>query len=196
MASTFLSILALLDTPTRGRYWFQGRRVERSRPPDVFAPARLCRLARLPRRAYHLPAMSREDILALFARRDTAWKARDAHALAQSHAIDGVVISPTGGVLEGRDEIERVYGLWFSAFPDLTFTSEDLLIDGSRAVQVVTVSGTHTGDFFGVPPTGRRVSFACAIVVSVANGEVAHERRILDFTGVLIQVGVLKAKPR
>ncbi len=140
--------------------------------------------------------MSREDILALFARRDAAWKARDARALTESHTSGGVVISPTGGVLEGRDEIQRVYELWFSAFPDLTFTSEDLLIDGSRAVQVASVSATHTGDFFGVPATGRKVSFAIALVVSMENGEIAHERRILDFTGVLIQVGVLKAKPR
>lgn len=140
--------------------------------------------------------MSREDILALFARRDAAWKARDARALTESHTSGGVVISPTGGVLEGRDEIQRVYELWFSAFPDLTFTSEDLLIDGSRAVQVASVSATHTGDFFGVPATGRTVSFAIALVVSMENGEIAHERRILDFTGVLIQVGVLKAKPR
>jgi predicted ester cyclase len=139
--------------------------------------------------------MSREDMLALFARRDAAWKGRDVRALTESHAINGVVISPTGGVLEGRDEIRRVYEIWLSAFPDLTFESEDLLIDGSRAVQVASVCGTHSGDFFGVPATGRKVSFACALVVSVENGEIAHERRILDFTGVLIQVGVLKAKP-
>lgn len=140
--------------------------------------------------------MSREEILALLARRDAAWKARDARALAESHAIDGVVVSPTGGVLEGREEIQRVYDLWFSAFPDLTFRSEDLLIDGSRAVQIASVCGTHSGDFLGVPPTGRRVSFTCALVLSLENGEVVHDRRILDFTGVLIQVGVLKAKPR
>jgi predicted ester cyclase len=140
--------------------------------------------------------MSREDIIALFARRDAAWKARDAHALTESHSVTGVVVSPTGGVLEGREEIKRVYDLWFSAFPDFTFTAEDLLIDGARAVQIANVSGSHSGDFFGVPATGRRVSFACALVVSVENGEVVHERRILDFTGVLIQIGVLKAKPR
>ena len=140
--------------------------------------------------------MSREDIVALFARRETAWKAHDAHALAESHAEKGVVISPTGGVLEGREEIKRVYDLWFSAFPDFAFASEDLLIDSSRAVQIATVTGTHSGDFFGVAATGRRVSFTCALVVTVENGELLHERRILDFTGVLIQIGVLKAKPR
>ena len=42
---------------------------------------------------------------------------------------------------------------------------------------------------------GRRVGFAAAIVATVENGEITYERRILDFTGVLVQVGVLKAKP-
>jgi uncharacterized protein (TIGR02246 family) len=139
--------------------------------------------------------MSREDIEALFARRKAAWAARDARALATMHAAHGTVASPTGGVLEGRDEIERISRLWFSAFPDLVFDVEDLVIDGNRVVEIAHVSGTHSGEFFGVSPTGRRVAFVMACVMTIENGEIVHERRVLDFTGVLVQVGVLKAKP-
>ena len=139
--------------------------------------------------------MSREDINALFARRAAAWAARDAHALASLHSANGAVASPTGGVLEGREEIERISRLWFSAFPDLVFDVEDLVIDGNRVVEIAHVSGTHSGEFFGVAPSGRRVAFVMACVMTVENGEIAHERRVLDFTGVLVQVGVLKAKP-
>ena len=46
--------------------------------------------------------MTRDDIIALFNRRETAWQARDAAGLTADHAPDGVVVSPTGGVLEGR----------------------------------------------------------------------------------------------
>ena len=63
--------------------------------------------------------MTREEITALFDRRAEAWRSHDAAALAADHAADCVVISPTGGVLEGRDEIERIYRMWFTAFPDL-----------------------------------------------------------------------------
>lgn len=139
--------------------------------------------------------MSRQDILDLFARRSAAWAARDASALAASHAEDGVVISPTGGVLEGRAEIERIYRLWFAAFPDLVYKSDDLIIDGNRVVEIAHVSGTHSGEFFGMAPTGRRVAVVSAFFATVENGEITQERRILDFTGVLLQVGVLKAKP-
>ena len=108
---------------------------------------------------------------------------------------DAIVISPTGGVLKGREHIERIYRLWFTAFPDIARTAVDMLIDGDRAVLVATVTGTHDGDFFGLPASGRRVEFLCAFIYTLRDGAIVHERRILDFTGVLIQVGVLKAKP-
>jgi uncharacterized protein (TIGR02246 family) len=139
--------------------------------------------------------MTRDEILALFARRETSWARHDAAALAADHAADGVVISPTGGVLEGRAEIERIYRVWFTAFPDLSFTTESLLVDGDRAAVVCRVSGTHTGEFFGTQPTGRRIEVAGAFIYELANGAITHERRVLDFTGVLVQVGVLKVKP-
>jgi steroid delta-isomerase-like uncharacterized protein len=139
--------------------------------------------------------MVRDDITALLARRAEAWRRHDASALAADHSPDGVVISPTGGVLEGREEIERIYRLWFSAFPDYNLLTDDLLIDGNRAVILGTITGTHTGDFFGMAATGRKVQVAIAFVYTLKDGLIAHERRILDFTGVLVQVGVLKAKP-
>lgn len=139
--------------------------------------------------------MTREEIMAIFTRRDAAWRAHDAAALAADHAPDAVVISPTGGVLEGREDIERVYRIWFTAFPDLGFVERDVLVDGDRAVLLITVTGTHAGDFFGLPASGRKVQAQCAFVYTLRDGIIVHEQRILDFTGVLIQVGVLKAKP-
>lgn len=140
--------------------------------------------------------MTRDEIHDLLARRNAAWNARDAIALTALHADDGVVVSPTGGVLEGRDEIERVYRLWFSAFPDITTQADTPLVDGDRAVQILRFSGTHAGEFFGLPATGRHVEVTIACVLTFVDHSIAEERRIYDFTGVLIQVGVLKAKPQ
>jgi len=139
--------------------------------------------------------MTRDEITALFARREADWRNRNAAALAADHAADGIVVSPTGGVLEGRAEIERIYRLWFNAFPDLAMARTDLAIDGDLAILLVDISGTHTGDFFGLGPTGRRLQVTGALVYRLKDGLIQHERRILDFTGVLIQIGVLKAKP-
>jgi predicted ester cyclase len=139
--------------------------------------------------------MTREAIVALFARRELSWSQHDAAALAADHAVDGVVISPTGGVLEGRAEIERVYRVWFTAFPDLSFATEMLVIDGHHAALLCRVGGTHSGEFFGTPPSGRRIDVFGALFYDLGEGSITHERRVLDFTGLLVQVGVLRAKP-
>ena len=139
--------------------------------------------------------MTRDEIFALFGRREAAWRAHDAASLAADHHPDGVVVSPTGGVLEGREAIEHIYRVWLTAFPDLIFLHEDVLVDDDRVAALCRVAGTHGGEFFGVAPTGRRLEIPAVFVYRFERGLIMHERRILDFTGVLIQVGVLRAKP-
>ena len=139
--------------------------------------------------------MTRDEILALMSRRIAGYAKRDAAALAATHAENSSVASPMGGVQEGREEIERVYRNWFAAFQDIKTEQDDLLIDGDRAVLIARVSGTHSGDFMGLPATGRQMEVLMVSLMTVADGFVIDERRIYDFTGLLVQVGVLKAKP-
>jgi uncharacterized protein (TIGR02246 family) len=139
--------------------------------------------------------MTRDEIFALFGRREAAWRAHDAASLAADHHPDGVVVSPTGGVLEGREAIEHIYRVWLTAFPDLIFLHEDVIVDDDRVAALCRVAGTHGGEFFGVAPTGRRLEIPAVFVYRFEHGLIMHERRILDFTGVLVQVGVLRAKP-
>jgi len=57
------------------------------------------------------------------------------------------------------------------------------------------VRATHRGDFMGIPGTGRRIEFESVLILDVEDGLVQYERRIYDFTGMLIQIGVLRGKP-
>lgn len=132
--------------------------------------------------------MKPEEIVAFFAHRAEAFARHDTVQLAATHAEDGVLLSPTGGTIVGREAIEKVYRLWFSAFPDLRIDVEDLLIADGRVVQRVTVSGTDVGGFLGNPATGRQVRVAGAFFFTLMNGLVSHERRILDLSGVLLQL--------
>ena len=139
--------------------------------------------------------MAREDVETLIERRNAAWAARDPAALAATHTPDGTVYSPAGGHLKGREAIERVYRVWLTAFPDVVWQSEEVVIDGDRAVVLAKIIGTHAGEFFGLPAAGRHIEVDVSIVMRIADGLVATERRIYDFTGLLVQTGVLKAKP-
>jgi steroid delta-isomerase-like uncharacterized protein len=141
--------------------------------------------------------MTRQDVEEVFARRQEALERRDAAMLALLHSEDGVLESPTaGGIVSGRRAIEDVYRAWFTAFPDAAFiVDEPLLIDGNRVAQRLTLTGTDTGSFLGLPPTGKAFRMPIVALCAMADHQIAHERRIYDFTGLLIQIGVLKAKP-
>lgn len=139
--------------------------------------------------------MTRGEIADFFARRQEAWQRRDAEALAADHAEDGVLESPVGGNVKGRSAIENIYQGWLSSFPDVEFFPEHLLIDRNRAVQFARMVGIQRGDFCGLAPTGKRFEIRCAFLFFFAGGRIAHEIRIYDFAGLLLQLGVLKAKP-
>ena len=140
--------------------------------------------------------MTREEITSLMARRIAALNRHDIAALTQLHSEDGLVDSPlSGGVARGRDAIARVYETLMHAFPDVSLQQDTLLIDGDRAVLVGTLSGTDSGGLMGQAPTKRSFSVTVVLVDEFVDGMVVRERRIYDFTGMLVQLGVVKAKP-
>lgn len=140
--------------------------------------------------------MAREEIIAFFDRRQAAYDTHDAAALAADYAPDCLVDSPTGGTHQGRVAAQAVLQAIFDAFADLTVRPADsLVIDGSRVAQIVTIAGTHIGTFLGVPPTRRSFRFAGVFVYELKDRQIVREHRVYDFTGLLVQIGVLKAKP-
>ena len=139
--------------------------------------------------------MTREEIIEFFARRDAAWQRHDSFALAADHTENGEVDSPLWGKVKGQSGIQNTNIDFFSSFPDAQYFTENLLIDGNKVAQFVTMTGTQRGDFCGFPPTGKKFQMRCAFLFSFEGDRVAHEFRIYDFTGILVQLGVLKAKP-
>ncbi len=140
--------------------------------------------------------MTREAITDILDRRSAAIASRDAGALAALYSLDCVVESPlAAGTVQGRQAVTKVNQALFDALPDLTFTEHDLLIDGNQGVLIGTLAGTYTGGFMGLPPSGKPMSIPLAVACRFDKGEIVHERRIYDFTGMLVQIGVLQARP-
>jgi len=139
--------------------------------------------------------MTREDF-ELFVDRHLASLARqDAAALAANHSTESTVESPIFAVLHGRAAVEESYKSLFTSFPDFAATANDVLIDPPHVVVVSTVHATHTNDFMGLAGTGRRVEFQSVLCFTFENGLIVREKRVYDFTGLLVQLGVLRAKP-
>jgi steroid delta-isomerase-like uncharacterized protein len=139
--------------------------------------------------------MTREAIVDLFNRREAALNDQDVEGLVAQYSEDAVVESPLGGTHQGRAAIRDVFNVFFDAFSDATFTTDEQIIDGDHVVQVLTLSGTDTGGLMGMSPSGKPALLPMVVVCRVADGYITHERRIYDFTGMLVQVGVLKARP-
>ena len=139
--------------------------------------------------------MTRQETTAFFADRQVRWNAHDAQALADGHAQEGTVQSPMHGTRRGRHAIADSYAALFSAFPDWQFTSDDLLVDGDRVAQVFSAEATHVGDFMGLAGTNRRFRIQGVRIYDMADGLIQTERRLYDFTSLLIQIGVLRSKP-
>ncbi len=123
------------------------------------------------------------------------WPRRDAVVLAAAFAEDAVYTSMLVGTIRGRPEIEALYRSWFTAFPQMEFVVESRLVDGDHAAVHWSQNGTHTGEFCGLPGSGRLFVLPGAFFMTCRNGKITNLRSIYDFTGLLLQLGILKAKP-
>ena len=139
--------------------------------------------------------MTYDETLSFVQLREAKFNRHDANALAADHTDAGIVHSPIFPHMQGVVNIQRSYRAVFTMFPDWHITFEVPIIDGDRAAHPFTARATHVGEFLGVPGTGRKFQIVGAMIYRFEDGLIAEERRIYDFTGLLMQVGVLKGKP-
>ena len=97
------------------------------------------------------------------------------------------------GMPPGREAVKAFFTMFRSAFPDLKVTVDDMIAEGDKVVVRSTWSGTHKGEFMGIPPTGKSVSFGVTDTVSIAGGKLVEHWGQMDTFGVLHQLGVIPA---
>jgi predicted ester cyclase len=140
-------------------------------------------------------SVTREEIAAFLVKHTAALGARDVAALCANYTSDAVIVSPMFATLHGVPAIETSLRAFFTAFPDWTMQFDAYVIDPPHAALFSTAHATHEAEFFGIPGTHRRIDVYVALHLTFRDGLISHERRIYDFTGLLLQIGVLRAKP-
>ena len=88
-------------------------------------------------------------------------------------------------------ELKASIGSFVQAFPDLVVTPKHLVVEGDTVSAWASYSGTHSGDFAGVPPTGRSVKFAAWDLIRVQDGRIAEITQYCDLFTLLNQIGAL-----
>jgi predicted ester cyclase len=110
------------------------------------------------------------------------------------HAPDAVIEGQSTQPYAARGDRRRPRLL--HVVPEAKFTVDAVVVDPPRIAIFTTVNATHVNEFFGMPGTNRHIEFRNARLMETdEDGLIARERRIYDFTGLLVQIGVLRAKP-
>ena len=91
----------------------------------------------------------------------------------------------------GVDGLLEMVNTFRRALPDLAVTVDHQFADGDYVASRFTVRGTHQGELFGTPPTGREVIVTGITVSRCANGRIAEEWEVVDVAAGLQQIGAL-----
>jgi steroid delta-isomerase-like uncharacterized protein len=91
----------------------------------------------------------------------------------------------------GAEAVKEVFARLLRAYPDLHITIEDLVEEGDKVVMRNTVTGTHRGEYMGLPPTGRSVTYNEIFIFRFAGGRVAETWGVVDVLSQMRQLGAI-----
>jgi steroid delta-isomerase-like uncharacterized protein len=121
----------------------------------------------------------------------------DAEVISQT--IDAVVEpnvlyhGPIMGGATGAQALKQVWPVLLRAFPDLHVTVEDVIAEGDKVVFRDTVTGTHQGEYRGLPPTGKSVTYNEIFIRRFAGGRIAEIWGVVDVFSQMQQLGAIPA---
>jgi predicted ester cyclase len=118
--------------------------------------------------------MSTEDNKAVFRRWCEVISQNRLDRVEEIIAPDEIDHALPPGVPPGLEGVKQIFTLLHTAFPDLQIQIDDLIAEGDQVVGRITARGTHQGEFMGIAPTGKPVSFNAIDVVRIAGGKIVE----------------------
>ena len=106
---------------------------------------------------------------------------------------DVVIRTPLPINTPGANALKEIFARLHRAFPDLHVTIEDLIAEGDRVVSRNFVTGTHRGEYMGVPATGRTVGYDEIFIARFVDGRIAETWGVVDVASLLKQLGATPA---
>ena len=91
----------------------------------------------------------------------------------------------------GAEGVKAVVMMFRRALPDLRVVIEDMIVEGNKVAVRYTLEGTHAGELFGIPPTGRRLRIKSIAVERVADGKIREHWRVTDSLDMMQQLGAI-----
>jgi steroid delta-isomerase-like uncharacterized protein len=93
--------------------------------------------------------------------------------------------------LQGPKGYLTIIAMMRSGFPDIQWTVEDMISENNKVAVRFIMRGTHQGEFFGVPPTGKPIAVQAMNFYRLADDQIIEEFGQPDMLGLLTQIGAV-----
>ena len=120
---------------------------------------------------------------------EEGWNAGNEQTLVEQ-VVDADVSQASTGEILGLEELRRICSTNRTAFPDISFVIHDLVAEGDQVAVRWTFTGRHQGEFMGVAPTGKHVTFRGMAMLRMEGGKVVEVEDKFDGLAILRQLGV------
>ena len=122
--------------------------------------------------------------------------AGDIDGFGRQLADDFVEREEIPGLPPTKDGVVQYFRIMLAAFPDLRMDVQDSFASGDKAVARLRISGTHQGEFMGIPATGKPVSVNLIDITRFGDDGLAREHwGVADQLAMMQQLGVIPAVP-
>ncbi len=92
----------------------------------------------------------------------------------------------------GREGLKQLIAMGVNAFPDWHETIEDIIAEGDKVWVRLSYTGTHKGEFMGLPPTGKKITSKAVDIYRIANGKLAEYWNVTDNVNIFKQIGAIE----
>lgn len=93
---------------------------------------------------------------------------------------------------QGLENLKQVFKLAFKGMPDMHETIEDIIAEGDKVWVLITYTGTHTGEWFGLAPTGKKVTSRMVAIYQIVNGKLVEGRFLNEQLDMLKHLGIIE----
>jgi steroid delta-isomerase-like uncharacterized protein len=104
---------------------------------------------------------------------------------------DVLIRTPLPVQASGPDALKQVFAVLHRAFPDLHVTVEDMIEEHDKVVGRNRITGTHQGEYLGLPSTGKSVTYSEIMIFRFARGRIAETWGVVDVFSQLKQLGAI-----
>ena len=136
--------------------------------------------------------MDHEKVRAIIRREnEEMWHARNPQAFRTTSHAHRVSHDATLGKLVGHDEHEAALAMFHNAFTDHHMRIDHLIVEGDMAACRITHRARHSGEFMGIPPTGKEIHVTNMFLSRIEGDRIAEKWSLWDGLGLLQQLGAI-----